>query len=79
MRIACCELRCDKCGELYVNPDTGFAIFPDESALNDDIQGADRLWQNIDGKWYCPDCVDKLFIQDEETGEYRHKDEGEQS
>ena len=69
----CYGLQCDNCNEVYANRYTDFSIFVDIPSLIGDIQGYDSGWQKINGKWYCPDCVEKLFIQDELTGEYKSK------
>ena len=69
----CYGLQCDNCGEIYESIE-GNTIFPDRYALYNDIQRVDKGWKKIDGKWYCPDCVNELFIQDEETGEYKLKE-----
>ena len=27
-------------------------------------------WEEIDGKWYCPECFERLFVLDEENDVY---------
>ena len=57
----CCI--CDECKGHYENFQ-GFTIFCDEYELRGDLCEDD--WREVDGKWYCPYCFEKLFDEDEE-------------
>ena len=32
-------------------------------------------WKEIDGKWYCPDCVERFFEYDWDNDTYVRKEE----
>ena len=61
---------CDGCKEIFED-------YYEQSFTADTIDLKERMndseWREINGKWYCPECVEKLFTQDEETGEYKLK------
>ena len=59
---------CDGCNEIHEGEWSGWSLFGDqdqatESAYDDD-------WREIRGKWYCPECVEKMFHYDEELDDY---------
>ena len=59
---------CDGCSKNHVDELNGYVAWSDiwsakNAAMDDD-------WQEIDGKLYCPDCVE----YDEETDSYRPKE-----
>ena len=58
---------CDGCGKVHVNEDLGYCAWVDEWSARNDAEEAG--WQEIDGKLYCPACVD----YDEELDEYKPK------
>ena len=64
---------CDGCKEIFYDY-YEHNVFPDKISLVDRMN--DSEWEKINGKWYCPDCVKKLFDQDEDTGEYHLKQKG---
>ena len=67
----CFGCTCDECKEHYENI-AGFTIFCDEYELRGDLSEDD--WREVDGKWYCPDCFEKLFDEDED-GNITRKEE----
>ena len=68
----CFGVECDNCGEVHEESVTGFRIFVDECAATDGAY--EDGWKEIDGNWYCPECIEKLFVYDEETDEYKRKE-----
>ena len=48
------EYLCDRCKKQFTNLD-GYNLFPEKY----DIYGAmlEEGWGEINGKWYCPDCI----------------------
>lgn len=59
---------CDGCGKSHVNEYLGYVAWADEwSAKNDAKESG---WQEIEGKLYCPDCVE----YEEETDSYKPKE-----
>lgn len=63
---------CDRCGSIFMNGKSGSPIaFEDEEWLR--AYCSERDWQEIDGKLYCPNCVE----YDEETDEYKPKSKEE--
>lgn len=63
--------QCDGCGDNYLSYE-GYSMFVDEQILFENV-GEDG-WQKINGKWYCPECVNNLFDYDEETEVYTLKE-----
>lgn len=47
---------CDGCGKGYVNEFLGDCAWVDSSSAMENC--AEDGWQEIDGKLYCPDCVE---------------------
>ena len=47
-------LKCDHCGRQWEDTTEGYASFNDFSDTKEHANDDD--WQEIDGKWYCPDC-----------------------
>lgn len=66
----CYGYECDGCGKLLENFE-GVSFYVDKDTLEGNMD--DEEWTEINGKWYCPECVEKLFVEDEETGEYKLK------
>ena len=60
---------CDRCGKSHVDEIIGYAPWSD--TLSAIIFAILDDWQEIDGKLYCPDCVE----YDEETDSYKPKKE----
>lgn len=55
---------CDGCGKSYYDDFNGFVAWSDEVTAQD--AATEDGWQEIDGKLYCPDCVE----YDEELYDY---------
>lgn len=47
-------LKCDHCGREWEDTDIGGTSCEDFNATTENARGDD--WQEIGGKWYCPDC-----------------------
>lgn len=64
--FTCYKLICDGCGEDYPSEDEyRFTIFNSaEEALRD--AQMDEGWAVYEGKHYCPDCIRKFHIEDED-------------
>ncbi len=62
-RVDMYQCVCDRCGKACINEDEGFVAWADGTQARE--QAYDMDWQRIDGKDYCPDCVE----YEEETGE----------
>jgi len=61
-------MRCDNCGEDYIDGEEMYALFPDELSIKNEAMELDWLTQG--DKHYCPDCYsynhsDELFINEE--------------
>ena len=55
---------CDGCGKGYVDEFNGYGAWGDESTAREEaLEGG---WHEIDGKFYCPGCVE----WNEETDDY---------
>lgn len=67
----CYGVQCDGCKEVYVNTCTDFSMWVNDSDAMEDAREGD--WVEINGKWYCPECVRNLFDYNEETDEYEPK------
>lgn len=61
-------LKCDKCGQQFEEPDTGFSIFETEPCMR--CVGVEYGWRCINGKWYCPECFEKSFFYNYKTRNY---------
>lgn len=64
----CYGVQCDGCKEVHVSNCLGFSIFVDEYQATNSADDDD--WKQINGKWYCPECVKEMFKYNEETDEY---------
>lgn len=62
---------CDGCGKSYVNEDLGYCAWVDAESARENALESDTGWQEIDGKIYCPDCVEF----DNEIDDYKLKEE----
>lgn len=47
---------CDGCGKSYYDDFNGFVAWSDESTAKN--AATEDGWQEIDGKLYCPDCME---------------------
>lgn len=57
-------LKCDHCGRQWEDTTEGYTSFGD---FSDTLENArDDDWQEIDGKWYCPDCYKTCKAMSEE-------------
>lgn len=63
---------CDQCGEIYEDA-RGHFVFVEAYMATD--RARKEGWREIDGKWYCPKCVEKLFTYNEKTDKYERKEE----
>lgn len=61
-------VRCDGCGNEFIEPETDFCAFTDECSARTAAMNAG--WYEISGKHYCPHCVE----YDEEADEYKPKE-----
>ena len=59
---------CDGCGETHEDSCMGYVIWGDQDQATDSAYEDD--WEEIDGKWYCPECIEKLFHYDEKLDKY---------
>ena len=64
----CYGVQCDWCNEVHIGTYTGYSVFVDECSATESAYEDD--WKEIDGKWYCPECVEKLFHYDEGLDKY---------
>ena len=62
---------CDRCGKSYVNEDLGYCAWVDVESARENALESDTGWQEIDGRIYCPDCIEF----DEEIDDYKLKEE----
>lgn len=63
------EMYCDRCGKQLDDGD--IVAYKEKEGL--EFVASESEWQTINGKHYCPDCVEL----DEETDEYVPKEGGE--
>lgn len=67
-------MSCDGCDSYIGNEDYDYLVMPTE---RDIIQEArDAEWREIDGKWYCLDCQERLFEYDEDKDIWVKKEQG---
>lgn len=60
---------CDRCGESYYDEFNGFVAWSDKCTAKDAaINGGE--WHEIDGKLYCPNCIE----YDNEIDDYKPKE-----
>jgi len=52
--VQCVGLRCDGCGEEYMNDHSGFSWFSDAWMVREDADNGG--WHNEGDKDYCPSC-----------------------
>ena len=62
---------CDGCGKSHVDELNGYVAWTEEWSAQNNAE--ESGWQEIDGKLYCPDCVE----YDEETDSYKPKNKEE--
>lgn len=46
------SIKCDRCGEDFIDPETGFDAYADECSAKEAALNSN--WAEIDGKHYCP-------------------------
>lgn len=63
------SIKCDRCGEDFIDPETGFDAYADECSAREAALNSN--WAEIDGKHYCPNC----YQYNEETDEYEPKND----
>lgn len=49
-------IECDRCGDLFEDPRSGFSLWTDERSALEEAQEND--WIEYEGKCYCPHCYD---------------------
>lgn len=64
-------LVCDACNEPIGNEDYDYLVMTTERDIIEEANCQD--WRKIDGKWYCPLCLERLFDYDEDTDEFTPK------
>lgn len=67
-------MSCDGCNEPIGNEDYYALVMPTERDIIDEARNQE--WQKIDGKWYCPSCVERLFKYDEDKDIWTKKEQG---
>lgn len=66
------QMVCDGCG-VFHEYDGMIVHFEFEHQAEFSAKESD--WKNIDGKWYCPDCVERFFEYDWDNDTYVRKEE----
>ena len=67
------QMVCDGCGTIHEYD--GMIVhfdFEHQAAFS----AIESDWKIINGKWYCPDCVERLFEYDWDNDTYVRKEEG---
>ena len=58
-------LKCDHCGREWEDTTIGYAAFEDFGDA--EVHANDDGWQEIEGKWYCPDCYQTCKAMSDES------------
>lgn len=65
-------ITCDECSS-NLECDEGYMVFNYEHEAK--YIARESEWKEIDGKWYCPDCVERFFEYDWDNDTYVRKEE----
>ena len=65
------QMVCDGCGAFH---EYGGMIVHFEFEHEAEFSAKESDWKNIDGKWYCPDCVERFFEYDWDNDTYVRKE-----
>lgn len=65
-------MSCDGCDEPLGNDDFYALVMPTKTDIIDEARNQE--WREIDGEWYCPICVERLFNYDEDNDVYTRKE-----
>ena len=61
---------CDECSQT-LDYDGDYMIY--ESEYEAEQNAKESEWEEIDGKWYCADCIDRLFVYDWDNDSFVRK------